>query len=261
MNQNAPCNLCGKTAKLLKKSHIIPNFMYKGIHDELNRMVVAQLNSPNRNAKFQQSGYFEKYILCLKCDNDLIGSLERYAALFLFGGKSYTPPTFKRAMSKDGIKSLIIENLDYSKFKLCLLSMLWRAHVSTNKFFENVDIGENEKVIRKMLIENDAKDEVDFKISIVGIRNSEGMVRMVLDPGVIKIGNGSVAMFFINGFFYFIDLNLRSDFKLFEKHYIKMDGKYEVMILEGEKANELLTAFGIPEDVAYYYTNPKEAGK
>src|SRR5688500_13111200 len=125
MFQNAPCKLCGKTAKLLKKSHIIPNFMYNGIQDDLNRVLIANLDLPDDTANYQQSRYFEKYILCSTCDNGLIGKLERYVALVLFGGRSVAPPSFERAVSRDGIKSLIVRNLDYTKVKLCVLSILW----------------------------------------------------------------------------------------------------------------------------------------
>ena len=253
MNQNAPCKLCGKNAKLLKKSHVIPDFMYRGIPDELNRMIVAELNSSNSKPKFQQSGYYDKYVLCSKCDNEVIGKLERYVAMLLFGGKSFKVPIFENAISPDGVKSVIIKDVNYRSLKLCILSILWRAHISNNKFFKKVDIGKNEKQIRKMLLTNDPKSENDFKISIVAIRNSEGLIRMVIDPAVVKIGNGSVAIFFINGIFYFVDLLPSSDFALFQKHFLKEDGMYEMMLLDGQTGKDFMYAFGLPRNVVDYY--------
>ena len=204
--------------------------MYKGVHDDLNRMVVAQLDAPESQGKFQQTGYFEKYILCSRCDNEVIGKMERYMALLLFGGQSSTPPKFERAVGSDGIKSILITNIDYNKLKLCILSILWGAHISLNKFFKNVDIQNNSERIRRMIIENDANDESEYKIAIVGMRNAEGMIRMVADPSVVKMGEGCMAMFFINGFFYFIDLIPSSGFALFQKHFLTKSGRYDIMI-------------------------------
>ncbi|RYY43828.1 MAG: hypothetical protein EOO06_19135 [Chitinophagaceae bacterium] len=253
MNQNAPCRLCGKTAKLLKKSHVIPKFMYNGIHDELNRMIVANLNSLDAKPKFQQSGYSDKYVLCAKCDNELIAKLERYVALVLFGGHSTEQLAFENAVGPDGIKSIFIKNIDYSRFKLCLLSILWRAHISSNKFFKNVDLKENAEPIRQMLLTNDPKDETEYKISIVAVRNHEGLLRMVFDPAIVQIGNGYVAIFFINGIFYFIDLVPSSDFAVFQKHFLTSSGTYEVMLLDGQQAAAFMSAFGLPAHMVNYY--------
>ena len=253
MNQNAPCKLCGKTAKLLKKSHVIPNFMYNGIQDELNRMAIANLNSLDANPKFQQTGYFDKYVLCSKCDNELIGKLERYVALVLFDRTSTEKLAFEKAAGPDEAKSIIIKNIDYARFKLCFLSILWRSHLSTNKFFRKVDLLENANVIRQMLLTNDPKDDTEFKISIVAVRNHEGLLRMVFEPAIVKIGNGYVAIFFINGIFYFIDLIPTSDFTLFKDHYLKQNGIHEVLLLEGKQAAAFMSAFGLPLDMVKYY--------
>lgn len=227
--------------------------MYNGIQDELNRMIVAELNLFEAKPRFQQTGYFDKYVLCAKCDNELIGKWERYAALVLFGGRSTIPLTFENAIGPDGVKSIIIRDIDYSRFKLCLLSILWRAHISSNKFFKNVDLGENAEPIRHMLLSNDPKEESEYKISIVAVRNSEGLIRMVIDPAVVKIGDGYVAIFFINGIFYFIDLLPSSNFAVFQRNYLNKSGVYEVVLLDGQHAKAFMSAFGLPRHLVDYY--------
>lgn len=227
--------------------------MYNGIQDELNRMIIANLKSLADTPKFQQTGYFDKYVLCSKCDNELIGKLERYVAFVLFGGRTTTQLEFENAIGPDGVKSIIVKNIDYAKFKLCLLSILWRAHLSGNKFFKNVDLKENAEPIRQMLLTNDPKDDLEYKISIVAIKNHEGLLRMVFDPAVVKIGNGYVAIFFINGFFYFIDLVPNSDFALFRRHFVNKSGTYEMMLLDGQQAAAFMLAFGLPPNIVNYY--------
>jgi hypothetical protein len=253
MNQNAPCRLCGKHAKLLKKSHVIPDFMYKGISDELNRMAFADLNSFDSKPKIQQSGYYEKYILCAKCDNVLIGELERYTALLLFDGRSTKVPIFNNLISLYETESIIINNIDYKSFKLCLLSILWRAHISRHKFFKKIDIGDNENKIREMLLTDDPKTDSDFKISIVAVSNNSGLIRMVLDPSVLKFDDDSLAFFFINGIFYFINLTPHSGFDLFQNHHLKQDETCEIMLLNGQVRRDFMLAFGLSGNVVNYY--------
>ncbi len=151
MNQIAKCKLCGRALELIKKSHIIPNFMYKEMFDEKNRMMLANLKNISERPQFRQSGFHEKYILCAKCEG-LLSTLERYAAHFLFGGNVKIPTPIEKRLGPDGIKSIMIKKIDYSKLKLCLLSIVWRAHISTNKFFKEVNVGKNENVIREMLL-------------------------------------------------------------------------------------------------------------
>jgi hypothetical protein len=249
MNQNAICHLCGKHAKLIKKSHIIPNFMHKVMFDDKNRMIMADLKNITAPPQFRQSGLYDKYILCAKCE-ELLSRLERYTSHFLFGHNTKTPASFEKRMGPDNIKSIMIRNLDYSKLKLCVLSILWRAHISTNKFFKEINISENEGVIRKMLLENDCKGEEVFKISILAIQGIDNEpLRLFLNPTVKKMGEGYIAIFFISGFFYFIDLQPKSNFKIFDNIFLRANGELEVPLLNGQIAKEFLKSFGLATDI------------
>ena len=85
------CKLCCIDKKLLKKSHIIPEFMYQDLFDEKHR-IFEVLFKPDLQLqnKTRQSGVYDKDILCDKCDNKVLGSLERYASLALYGGIELT---------------------------------------------------------------------------------------------------------------------------------------------------------------------------
>lgn len=252
-SQKEICKLCGIKAKLLKRSHIIPNFMYKSLKDELNRMILIDFNSPFEKGRFEQTGYFDKYILCSKCDNERISKWEKYADLLIYGGNGKSAPRFQHAVGPDGVKSIIVDNIDFRKFKLFVLSILWRASISSQNFFEHIDLGDSAETIRKLLLEEDSLTAHDFKISLIGVKANKEIVKLVSMPRIIKIGKGDVAVFFISGLFYFIDLIPNSDFALFSNHYITDSGKYEIMLLDGEKAVSFMSAYGLPESVLSYY--------
>src|SRR5215475_2216571 len=151
------CKLCGET-RLLVRSHIIPDFMHKELVDEINRIAFVSLKDFTKG-QYLQSGIFDKGILCNKCDNERIGSLEGYASSVLYGGNRAKAVKTTRLMSNDGINSLRISNLDYGMFKLFILSILWHAHHSKHKFFKNIHIGEHENSIREMLIAKDPRSD------------------------------------------------------------------------------------------------------
>ncbi len=75
------CKLCLQDLALLKKAHIIPNFMYKGLFVGKGRMANIS-TSDIRKMTFMQSGYYESDMLCATCDNSIISRLERYASKF-----------------------------------------------------------------------------------------------------------------------------------------------------------------------------------
>lgn len=255
MNQNGPCKLCGKSAKLIKQSHIIPNFMYQGLFDETNRMILMPLSSSSEKSRFYQTGFFDKYILCKKCENEVLSKLEKYSSTILYGGTSRNPPVFEKRKGPDGVRSIGISNLDYTRFKLFLLSILWRAHISSNKFFNKVSVGEHESILREMIMSGNAGAEDEYKIAIVAIKDRiDNLVRIMPNPEVKKYDGGHFAAFFLSGFIYFINLQRKTDFLVFDKSILKESGEIEIPIISGELASRFLKAFGLSDDIADYFS-------
>ena len=142
------CKLCDCKTQLVKKSHIIPKFMYSGMYDEKGRISQLNLSNPNREI-FIQSGIWEKNILCFKCENEFLSRLEGYAKVILYGGdyKWGDLPSYNHLH-----KNLTIANgIDYTRMKLFFLSILWRVHISDRKEFSKVDLRERGIVLKKML--------------------------------------------------------------------------------------------------------------
>lgn len=252
MSSIGVCKLCFKKAKLLSKSHVIPNFMYKIMKDGLNRMQLVDFKFPLK-PNYKQTGFYEKNILCSECDNNRLSSLERYADLLLFGGQGKALPRFQNAIGPDGVKSIILENVDFRKLKLFLLSILWRSHISKQRFFNDININDNEERLRLLLLEKLELTDSEFKVSMIAVKSERGTVKLVSMPKTIFVDTGNVAVFFMNGIFYFIDLIPNSSFELFTNNYLKDNGKYEIMLLEGSMAASFMQKFGIPDYVTKYY--------
>ena len=165
------CRLCLQEKALLRKSHIIPDFMYNGVFDEKHRLIPTEVDANTRRirkGKPVQTGEFEGGILCNECDNNVLGGYEDYASKTLYGGIfSGNAPIFENfTQEKDGIIFTQCRNLDYRRFKLFLLSILWRSSICTRPFFDKVSIGPHEEMIRRMLLEGNAGSPDAYPIAL-----------------------------------------------------------------------------------------------
>ena len=198
---NGICKLCGEENKLCKKSHIIPNFMYKDLFDTNNRMHQIQSEKGAIKQKgFSQTGEFDSNILCQHCDNSVLGKLEHYASLVLYDGN---PKIRENRTDPDGTKYTYCAELDYTQFKLFLLSVLWRASISSRPLFQEVSLGPHEESIRRMLIESDPGEQMNYPCLIMTYSNLHQFPNdVVAQPSQSRVDGGYVYKFLISGMVY-----------------------------------------------------------
>lgn len=108
-----------------------------------------------KQAQFKYNSEYEGGILCQDCDTSVIGKLEDYADKFLHG--KFPNQATPRIELINGQECVVRENdptYDYKRFKLFLLSMLWRASISSRPFFQQVRLGQKvQEDLRKMILE------------------------------------------------------------------------------------------------------------
>jgi len=141
------CKLCGKD-RTLCNSHIIPEFFYEPLYDEKHRAHVH--NRETGTIAYQQKGYRER-LLCGGCEDDLNSRYEDYVKEVWYD-QGKLPPA-----SDFGQPAIV--GLDYHRFKLCMLSILWRAAVARQEFFSRVTLGPHEEKLRQMILTDDPGDD------------------------------------------------------------------------------------------------------
>jgi hypothetical protein len=114
------------------------------LYDDKHRFHQLSTNPESKN-RLLQKGLRER-LLCIGCEQRL-SVLERYVSLVLNGGVELT--------HRREDKRLHLGGLDYAKFKLFQLSVLWRASVSSLAMFSQVSLGAHEERIREMLLSED----------------------------------------------------------------------------------------------------------
>jgi len=143
------CRLCLNDRELCG-SHIIPEFFYRPTYDTKHR--AYELELATFGERYLQKGYREA-LLC-KPYEDKIGKHEAYVAQMW-----YQQGVLPDEMLAD---SLVICGLDYARFKLFHLSVLWRASISTGRMFERIALDADAERIRQMLLSEDPGDEDQY---------------------------------------------------------------------------------------------------
>lgn len=230
------CQLCLQEKDLIKKSHIVPNFMYKSLLGKERRLVNVNLADLSEKKRYMQSGYFEGGLLCGDCDNRILGSLERYASNYIY---SEHPEKF--GVKKDfyeGNSEVIpyirYENLDYTKTKLFFLSILWRCHIAKNEVFSDVSLGHHAETIRSMIYNHDAGAGDGYEV-VLTFLDTEGTrpTKSVIDPRKCHGDGNTFYIFHINEIMYHFNISKHNKQDLFTKGSIREDRVMDIAVLKG----------------------------
>jgi len=164
------CKLCKEEKELCEKSHIIPNHSYSPLKDGNQGFLYIDGKTINESAGKQRrfTGEFERGILCKDCESR-ISEFETYGANFVFN-RSLTNIIRREFVNQHGLKFLETSGsgYDYVKFKLYLLTILWRAAISSRPFFSNVLLSvDDEENMRQMIINNNPGEIKDYPCILV----------------------------------------------------------------------------------------------
>lgn len=184
------CALCLKN-KPLCDSHIVPEFFYKPLYDDSPKRYYGISTNPDEHLDIKQKGVW-KELLCEACERKL-SVWENYARNVF-----YPEPDFQQRQDR-----LVITDLNYSKFKLFQLSVLWRASVTERKEFKYVDIGEHEETIRQMVSDNNPGKPGEYGCFMVTSPEHKNLLDQIMVSPEVKSGNGTeVAQFLMAGIFW-----------------------------------------------------------
>ncbi|MEQ6340920.1 MAG: hypothetical protein M3A44_04520 [Gammaproteobacteria bacterium] len=174
-------------------SHIIPEFLYKSLYDDKHRFH-ALSGIPEQSNSLAQKGVHEP-LLCGECEG-LFSGWERYASLALKGG-------VELSHRREGSR-VYVGGLDYAKFRLLQLSVLWRAGVSSLPFFENVGLGKHAEILRQLLLRGDPGRPFHYGCLMFGIKvEDEAFTQIIMPPKRLNLAGHIAYRFVFGGFVWF----------------------------------------------------------
>lgn len=227
------CALCKKHAEL-RQSHIIPEFLYKSMYDDKHRFHVLS-SVPDLQDSMAQKGLRER-LLCGACEA-LLSKLERYARGVLSGGEPL-------GWSKEG-SAVHVSGIDYPRFKLFQLSILWRAGVSSLPMFNRVDLGPHEPILRAMLIAGDAGDETTYPCVTFGLVDDTGeRMDMIVQPEKVRVEAHRAYRFIIGGLMWVFFVTAQRPVGTYQIGFLQQSGKLSFVVKNIFEARFMRT-FGV----------------
>jgi hypothetical protein len=213
------CKLCLQE-KPLRKSHIFPEFLYRPLYDPKKHRFHVLSTSPAVEPFTKRKGYYER-LLCQECEQ-IIGRYEDYSSKVLKGGIEIEIRDLK--------DRLIVSMLDYTLFKLFLLSILWRSSISSLKEFSEIFLGPHEEKLRKMLFKQ--KPGMSHEYGIIAFynpTNPEFWQDFLLAPDKSRINGHTFYRFVLGGIFWSIVVSSHSQRLSFKNFFLSEKGKIALL--------------------------------
>ena len=230
------CALCMSDVPKLCRSHIIPEFFYKKIYDDKHRFQVFSHRQNGPVLPEQQKGLRE-HLLCAACEG-LLSGWEDHAKRAMFGGVELGYRDLGDDMEYIG--------LDYTKFKLFQMSMLWRMSVASKPGFDNVQLGaRHTERLRAMLLAQDPGEPYEYGCWMSAIASEmEKLSQVILAPTATprKVFGHACYRSVLGGMFwcYFVSSHMH---QFPEKRlFLAKDGSLRVW-KEGSKARRFVQEF------------------
>jgi len=136
------CALCLEE-RMLVESHLIPEYLFRPLYDSKHQFERLTAN-PNFDHSMNKGIRYP--LLCAKCDGGINTAYEQPFLKFWMEGQA-----LNRTLCNQAIK-----DLDYAKFKLFHLSILWRFAACDKRYADHFDLGQHEEPLRLMVKNGDA---------------------------------------------------------------------------------------------------------
>lgn len=184
---HAECKLCGERRPLLR-SHIVPEFVYKELYDSSGR---ARFLDPLSGRKGKVQKGLRERLLCADCEQWLNDDIEKpYLAMWRKLGLAG-----RRFRAGD----LVPVDFDYGVTKRFLLSVLWRASVSTLPVLR-IETGPHSERLRKLLRTGDPGPAHVYPIAAqLALRDDGFLMPCVCTPVQKRILGQRVTVFLFGG--------------------------------------------------------------
>jgi hypothetical protein len=189
--ESGPCKLCGEE-KPLQDSHVLSELVYAPVYkgEGTDHWTVGLWRDQGGVLKKRkvQLGLREP-LLCWDCEQLLNNRYERPStALWRHLASGEPLPAGITTQVRQGAsedRGIRFGGVDYTSWKLFLLSLLWRASVAEKQEWSGVDLGpKHEAALRRMLLEQDPGGQGDYPCVVYLVEEKS---RLIAFPGPSRL--------------------------------------------------------------------------
>ena len=225
------CRLCRRN-KPLRKSHIIPAFFWKPLKQEEGKFYALPSEADRSEFKIQDGP--KEPLLCEDCEQQL-GRYENYVRQVIYSEPADGDYGFRITSCDEGVQ---ISGLDYGRFKLFQLSVLWRAHISTIEFYREVNLRSHAEKIRSMLLDENPGLRTDYGCFMAGVLENpkKALDNVVLTPKKGRLQGHYCYLFVMGGCLWYYVVSSHSRELQYADRFIGPEG---ILILPMNNWKEL----------------------
>ena len=225
------CKLCLKHVDL-RKSHILPEFLYKPMYDNKHRLFTY--TSYDRGTERPEQKGFRESLLCQSCETKR-SKWETYAKQVIFG----TAPV----RTHDNGEYVAISGIDYEPFKLFLMSNLWMSGIASDPFFSMVILGPHEEKLRRMLYRGDPGEPKDYPCLVSGLLcDNQLLTDIIVQPSPARLWSHKCYRFIYCGFLWIYIVTSHRLSKKCEEAYLDRSGEMSIVLKDSRDMRFLIEA-------------------
>jgi hypothetical protein len=169
----------------------------------------------------EQRGIREK-LLCSDCESQL-SEYERYAKDVIFGGVELV------VTRNDG--NVELHNIDYKRFKLFQLSVLWRASIASHKMFARVNLHRHEAKIREMVRSGNPGSYDEYGCIMFGLAGEAGAQCGFIDqPTGVRLEGHWWYRFIFGGLVWVFLVSSHQPKQYLRSHFLQESGYLRIWI-------------------------------
>jgi len=150
----------------------------------------------------------------------------------------------RNPIAEEGRRLFTVESVDYEKFKLFQMSVLWRAGISLLPEFEEIQLGFHEERMRRMLISSDAGQPHEYgTLLTMPILQGKRVTSLITSPDAARGDGHRVYRFVMGGctWVFFVSSHTR-DFK-YGKYFLNREGRLHILAMDINDMRMLTQSF------------------
>lgn len=194
------CRLCeARDANV--RAHIIPRSFFVGHipDDEVPQITSTAAKSHSKRAPI---GVYDTKILCANCE-------ARFSPYDDYGYQVFRKGNASPIVDGHEVIAYDLGKVNYALLKLFALSVLWRASVSTQPFFERVALGPYEALLRDCIRSSDPGEETTFPVVVQRYEYPTDLIPL-LSPLAIRIQQVRFYQMFFGGYLAYVKVDKRN---------------------------------------------------
>lgn len=187
------CQYCGENKQLIK-AHIIPASFFKPLRSDNGDVTYLMTVMQGEFPKKSQTGVYDKTILCRVCE-DQFAQWDEYGFKTLVDGAKQLKPLYDQKK----LLAFILPQVDIDQLNRFLLSVLWRASVSSQDFYKQVNLGAYQDKIQSILENNTVLGNDEYSL-LISRFDDQYFGSTMLDPRLEKWDGVNYYRIYLGGF-------------------------------------------------------------